>query len=162
MAEEKDRSLKEEEAASGEVTDETVEESPNNEEEGNEELREAYSRIEELEEQLATTKDSLLRKAAELENVRKRVQRERLQLFEEAKAGALEDFLPVAQRGLDDMLVELKGRVSSLENQHLRALLESFLEEAQGLLDADQSVIIVSNIDSGDANQWSVQLRTAR
>ncbi|MFN1834356.1 nucleotide exchange factor GrpE [Balneola sp. MJW-20] len=94
MAEEKDKSLKEEETVSEEVAEEaaTAEESGTEEEN---ELSEAESRILELEEQLASTKDSLLRKAAELENVRKRVQRERLQLFEEAKAGALEDFLPV-------------------------------------------------------------------
>src|SRR5690554_5485887 len=47
-------------------------------------------RIAELEEELNRVKDNLLRKAAELENVRKRVQRERVQLFDDAKAAALE------------------------------------------------------------------------
>lgn len=123
MAEEKDRSLKEEETISEEVTDEVAEGTENSEvpeiEEGNEELREAYTKIEELEEQLAATKDSLLRKAAELENVRKRVQRERLQLFEEAKAGALEDFLPVS----DDLIRTLDAaEETEVEDNFMKGL----------------------------------------
>ena len=50
-----------------------------------------------LEQELAAAKDSLLRKAAELENVRKRVQRERVSLYEESKIAALQDFLPIAE-----------------------------------------------------------------
>jgi len=56
--------------------------------------------IEELETELAAVKDSILRKAAELENVRKRVQKERFQLREQVKAEALQDFLPLN----DDLL----------------------------------------------------------
>lgn len=51
--------------------------------------------VKQLEQELAETKDSHLRKAAELENYRKRVQRERSQVFETAKAKAIEDFLEV-------------------------------------------------------------------
>lgn len=57
----------------------------------------AAETIKKLEEELATSKDSLLRKAAELENVRKRVQRERVSLYEEAKIAALQDFLPISE-----------------------------------------------------------------
>ncbi|MBK98633.1 MAG: nucleotide exchange factor GrpE [Balneola sp.] len=46
---------------------------------------------------LANTKDALLRKAAELENVRKRVQKERISLFEDARIQALQDILPIAE-----------------------------------------------------------------
>lgn len=53
--------------------------------------------IQQLEQELSNTKDSLLRKAAELENVRKRVQRERIQLFEDAKVSALQEFLPISE-----------------------------------------------------------------
>lgn len=53
--------------------------------------------IKKLEEELALTKDALLRKAAELENVRKRVQRERVALYEESKVAALQDFLPISE-----------------------------------------------------------------
>lgn len=77
------------------------------------------SRIEELEDELAQTKDSLLRKAAELDNIRKRVQRERVQLFEEAKAGALEDFMPIA----DDLLRTLKAaEESEIEDSFLEGV----------------------------------------
>jgi len=51
--------------------------------------------IKELETELKEKKDSLLRKAAEVENIRKRVQRERAHLFESAKINAIEKFLPV-------------------------------------------------------------------
>ncbi|WP_372637708.1 nucleotide exchange factor GrpE [Fodinibius sp.] len=66
---------------------------------GEEELREVLAekeqKIEVLEEDLSEAKNMHLRKAAELENYRKRVQRERSQLYETAKANALEDFLDV-------------------------------------------------------------------
>lgn len=57
-----------------------------------------------LEAEIADLRDQLLRKAAEMENMRKRVQRDRVQLFDQSKAAALEAFLPVnddLQRTLD-------------------------------------------------------------
>jgi molecular chaperone GrpE len=48
-----------------------------------------------LEHAVEEAKDSRLRKAAELENYRKRVQRERSQIYETAKAKALDDFLDI-------------------------------------------------------------------
>ncbi len=53
--------------------------------------------VAQLQTDLANTKDALLRKAAELENVRKRVQKERISLFEEARIQALQDILPIAE-----------------------------------------------------------------
>lgn len=61
--------------------------------------------IAELRQELEAAKDNHLRKAAELENVRKRFQRERSQLFETARAKALEDFLPIN----DDLQRTLKA-----------------------------------------------------
>ena len=61
--------------------------------------------INELEQQLSEAKDNHLRKAAELENYRKRVQRERSQIYETAKANALEDFLHIN----DDLQRTLKA-----------------------------------------------------
>lgn len=62
-----------------------------------EEIRELLSerdeQIENLEQELEEAKEGRLRKAAELENYRKRIQRERSQIYETAKANALEDFL---------------------------------------------------------------------
>ena len=88
------------------------------------------ARIEELENELANTKDGLLRKAAELENVRKRVQRERVQLFEEAKAGALEDFMPIS----DDLIRTLKAAEES-------EIEDSFLEGVQMVADKFEKVL---------------------
>ncbi len=53
------------------------------------------SEIEQLKQELAQKDEHLLRKAAEFENLRKRTQRERVQLFEDAKINAVRDFLPV-------------------------------------------------------------------
>lgn len=58
-------------------------------------LAERDGRIRELEQQVAEMKEVHLRKAAELENYRKRVQRERAQIYETAKANALQDFLSI-------------------------------------------------------------------
>lgn len=84
-----------------------------------EEENEKDLRIAQLEDELKSAKDSLLRKAAELENVRKRVQRERIQLFEEAKAGALEDFMPIS----DDLNRTLKAaEESKVESNFLKGV----------------------------------------
>ena len=61
------------------------------------EIDEQEQEITRLQEELAAAKDSLLRKAAELENVRKRVQRERAALYEDARVAALQDFLPISE-----------------------------------------------------------------
>lgn len=70
-----------------------------------EEIDKQQLRIDELEKEVATLKDVNLRKVAELENMRKRVQRERVQLFEDAKIGALEEFLPIS----DDLVRALSA-----------------------------------------------------
>lgn len=105
---ETEQQVADQEEAIEQETDE-VENPEEIEETSENETGDEQSRIEELEDELAHTKDSLLRKAAELDNVRKRVQRERVQLFEEAKAGALEDFMPIA----DDLLRTLKAAEES-------------------------------------------------
>lgn len=56
-------------------------------------LLERDKEVGELEKQFEEAKNAHLRKAAELENYRKRVQRERAQIYETAKTNALEDFL---------------------------------------------------------------------
>lgn len=74
-----------------------------------EELRELLvsreQEIEALERELDEVKDNHLRKAAELENYRKRMQRERSQVYEKAKANALDDFLEIN----DDLQRTLKA-----------------------------------------------------
>lgn len=68
-------------------------------------LRERDEQVDQLEHELSQAKEGRLRKAAELENYRKRVQRERSQIYETAKANALEDFLFVN----DDLRRTLKA-----------------------------------------------------
>lgn len=68
-------------------------------------LEERDQQIEDLEQELESIKDSQLRKAAELENVKKRFQRDRAQFIETARARALEDFLPIN----DDLRRTLKA-----------------------------------------------------
>jgi len=52
-------------------------------------------RIQELEQKVEELTETSLRRTAELDNARKRMQRERIQLLETSKAEALEHFLPV-------------------------------------------------------------------
>lgn len=77
-------------------------------------------RIEELENELSVAKDSMLRKAAELENVRKRVQKERFQLREQVKAEAMQDFLPLN----DDLLRTLDASKDSAVDENFLAGVE--------------------------------------
>jgi len=77
-------------------------------------------RIEELENELSVARDSMLRKAAELENVRKRVQKERFQLREQVKAEAMQDFLPLN----DDLLRTLDASKDSAVDENFLAGIE--------------------------------------
>lgn len=61
--------------------------------------------IQEMEQEIDSLKESNLRKTAEMDNFRKRVQRDRAQIYESAKANALEDFLSVN----DDLRRTLKA-----------------------------------------------------
>jgi len=51
--------------------------------------------IEPLKEEIASLKNQLLRRAADMDNMRKRLARERVQLFEDAVVNALREFLPI-------------------------------------------------------------------
>lgn len=75
------------------------------EEELRERLISRQQEYHELEKELSKSQEQHLRKAAELENYRKRVQRERSQIYETAKANALDDFLDIN----DDLRRTLKA-----------------------------------------------------
>jgi len=68
-------------------------------------IREQQEEIENLRKEVETVKETQLRKAAEMENMRKRLERERVQVFENARRAAVESFLPVN----DDLLRTLKA-----------------------------------------------------
>ena len=66
-------------------------------------------RIQQLEEEIQKLKDSQLRKAAEVENIRKRLHREREQIYQASREAALEEFLPIN----DDLIRTLYAMKSS-------------------------------------------------
>jgi len=118
MSESKEKVTEEQAAEKGQKQEEQSAEQENEETEElysqyedfeEDELRELLvardQKVQELEEELAEAKDNHLRKAAELENYRKRVQRERSQVYETAKANALDDFLEIN----DDLQRTLKA-----------------------------------------------------
>lgn len=109
------------ENSENEILDENQEIRPESDsaELSNDQKDEKDIRIEELENELSVAKDSMLRKAAELENVRKRVQKERFQLREQIKAEALEDFLPLN----DDLLRTLDAsKETEVEENFLKGV----------------------------------------
>lgn len=82
------------------------------------------------EEQIASLKDQLLRKAAEMDNMRKRQQKERIVVFEQAQAAAIEAFLPVN----DDLLRTLQAIEPSEDTASIREGIELVAEKFQGVL----------------------------
>lgn len=80
-------------------------------------LVERDEQTEELKQQLDEAKNTVLRKAAELDNYRKRVQRERSQIYNSAKTKALEDFLDISD--------DLKRTLNASEDSEIP---QSFLE----------------------------------
>lgn len=113
--------LKEQEVSpENEQIDQTEEESEYNSYEHDELVEILEDRDEQLtnfEQEVEELKDTVLRKAAELENYRKRVKRERSQIYASAKANALEDFLSIS----DDL-------TRTLEASEKSEVPESFLE----------------------------------
>ncbi|HLR76772.1 MAG TPA: nucleotide exchange factor GrpE [Balneolaceae bacterium] len=93
-------------------------------------LKEKDDQIEDLEVKTDDLKNTVLRKAAELDNYRKRVQRERSQIYNSAKANALEDFLSIS----DDLTRTLDATKES-------EVPESFLEGVTLLADKFNEVL---------------------
>ena len=89
---------KEEDPAEGPGTETATKESDRNlqnDQETDEILLEQQNKIQQLEEALEEVKDNQLRKAAEMENFKKRLLRDRDQMSRAAKESAVEAFLPV-------------------------------------------------------------------
>ncbi len=86
--------------------------------------------ISRLEEELAQTRDSLFRKAAEFEKLKKRVKKEKAFLFEDARADAVSRFLPIRE--------DLKR---SLEAAHDQDVNEGILQGLQMVLQNFDSVL---------------------
>lgn len=133
-----------EEKANEEIVDEevveTVEDSENDVAEdatSEVEVDEQEVKIQKLEQDLVDARDTVLRKAAELENVRKRVQRERVALFEDAKIAALEDFLPISE--------DMKRALGAVEGNEVN---ESFLEGVKLVASKFEEVLTKYGVES--------------
>lgn len=102
----KEKSVKEkEEFENSEASAEDVIEEQGNEiadsaDELDELIEDQQEHIRKLEEEIQQLKNSQLRKAAEMDNMRKRIRREREQIFQTSREAALEEFLPIN----DDLL----------------------------------------------------------
>lgn len=120
--------------SSEEVTEEAV-----SEEEVIEEVDEKEQQIIALQNEVSTLKDTVLRKAAELENVRKRVQRERVALFEEAKVVALEEFLPISE--------DLKRALDASEGEEVN---NSFREGVKLVANKFEEVLAKNGVEAID------------
>lgn len=131
-----------EEKANEEIIDEevveTTEELEVEAEAANElEVDEQEEKIQSLEKEVSDLKDTVLRKAAELENVRKRVQRERVALFEDAKIASLEDFLPISE--------DMKRALGAVEGSEVN---ESFLEGVKLVANKFEEVLSKYGVES--------------
>ena len=118
--EEKDEIKEEQEKLAEENLDETKEETGNslneNEEEKSEEV-EQKSREEELEEEVAKWKDSYVRKVAEFENIKKRMQKEK----EDFKKYASEKLIIKLLEAVDNLE---RGITSSKQSQDFESLVK--------------------------------------
>ncbi|WP_234571748.1 nucleotide exchange factor GrpE [Rhodohalobacter sp. 614A] len=92
-------------------------------------------RINELEEELERLKDSQLRKAAEMENMRKRMRREREQTFQSAREAALDAFLPIN----DDLIRTLQAMKENDADQ-------SYVEGVQLIANKFEDVLEKHNV----------------
>ncbi|MGM0588796.1 MAG: nucleotide exchange factor GrpE [Bacteroidota bacterium] len=103
------------------------------------EVEAQQQKIENLEQELTETKDKLLRKVAEMDNMRKRLQREKTQIFESAKAAALEDFLPI-----NDDLLRTLAAADGLEVD------DKFLDGVQMIAQKFENVLEKHNVERID------------
>ncbi len=89
--------------------EEAIEEEQTGQDDLDQLIEDQQKRISELEEELQQVKEKQLRKAAEMENMRKRLQREREMIFQTAREAAIEEFLPVN----DDLVRTLQALENS-------------------------------------------------
>lgn len=101
---------------------------------------ERNAELKELQEQLEKAKDNGLRKSAEFDNYRKRVQRERSQVRDSAKASALKDFLNIN----DDL-------TRTLEASRELDVNKTFLEGVELVANKFQEVLKQNDVERIDA-----------
>jgi molecular chaperone GrpE len=119
--------------------DETSNGGSANIEELDELVEEQQKKINELEEELQSIKDNHLRKAAEMENFKKRLQRERDQVFQKSRESAIEAFLPIND--------DLRRTLEALEKANAD---QSFVDGVKLVADKFQDVLEQYNVERID------------
>ncbi|MEX0680901.1 MAG: nucleotide exchange factor GrpE [Balneolales bacterium] len=92
--------------------------------------------VEELQEELEQARNSMLRKAAELDNFKKRTQKERQRIFEEAKSEAVSSFLPIRE--------DLKRSLEAMEDRKVE---KGFLEGLKLVMDNFDRVLAQFDVE---------------
>lgn len=92
---------------------------------------ELLQRVSDLESQLATEKENFLRKYAEMENYKKRLENQKLQAYENARVDSVSRFLPV----YDDLMRSLDAATK------LESLDQAFLEGVKMVADKFSDVL---------------------
>lgn len=93
------------ESARADQSEDVVDEQLESNNQTDELIQDQQKRINELEEEIAIIKETQLRKTADLENFKKRLQREKEQVFQLSRESSVEAFLPV----YDDLLRTLEA-----------------------------------------------------
>lgn len=102
-------------------------------------VEEQHQRIQELQEEIERLKDTQLRKTAEMDNMRKRVRRDREQIFQAARESALESFLPI----YDDLIRTLQAMKESDQDS-------SYLDGVQLIANKFENVLDKHNVERID------------
>lgn len=129
--------MSEEKSKTSESVKETAEEEKNEKKTDKKKTKKDKSeeKIKKLEEDLAEEKDKRMRLAAEYDNYRKRTSSEKLSIYDDATAKAVEEILPVADsltmamQNIQDAPEEFKKGIELVSNQ-LKASLEKLKVEA--------------------------------
>lgn len=163
-AQQEEEAVKEETSVSGEETsEETSEETKDStkKKEKKEKKDKKSKEIKELQEKLDAQKESYLRLAAEYDNYRKRTANEKLSIYNDATAKAVEELLPVADsmqmaiQSLKDAPEEVKKGIE-LVSQQLEKSFEKLKIEAFGEIGDDFNPEIhnaVSKIESEELSE---------
>ncbi len=102
-------------------------------------VQERDKQIEELQQQLTEVQDKHLRKVAEVDNMKKRIDRERSEIRQQAKINALQDFLPI-----NDDLVRTLNAAEGLEID------DKFLDGVQMVADKFENVLRQNGVERID------------
>jgi len=93
-------------------------------------IEQQSKRIEELENEIEKLRDNQLRRTAEMENMKRRMHKERLTLYEKAKESAVEAFLPVN----DDLIRTLEAMENSEKESPFYEGIKMIADKFNGVL----------------------------